>query len=97
MTVIIPRTRAKTKLMVGDLSRHINRTTSTEESSYYAKRSEKFLNLPEVNFQTILVRNRTQGAVEQHFGDTNHKYFNNGNLDRLDGFVHDYHSSISLQ
>jgi len=56
MTVIIPRTRAKTKLMVGDLSRHINRTTSTEESSYYAKRSEKFLNLPEVNFQTILVR-----------------------------------------
>ena len=83
--------------MVGHLSRHINRSTSTEESGYYAKRNEKFLKLHEVNCQTILINNRTQGAVEQHFGDIKHNYFNNGRLDRLDDFVYDYHSSIILQ
>ena len=96
MTVIIPRICATSKLMVGDLSRHINRSTSIEESGYYAKRNETFLKLQEVNFQTILINNRTQAAVEQHFGDMKHHYFNNGRLDRLDGFVYDfqfYHSS----
>jgi len=83
--------------MVGDLSRHINRSTSTEESGYYAKRNEKFLKLQEVNFQTILINNWTQGAVEQHFGDMKHNYFNNGRLDRLDDFAYDYHRSIILQ
>jgi len=97
ITVIIPRICATSKLMVGDLSRHINRSTSTEESGYYTKRNEKFLKLQEVNFQTILINNRNQGAVEQHFGDMKHNYFNNGRLDRLDDFVYDYHSSIILQ
>jgi len=47
MTVIFPKICATWKLMVGDLSRHINRSTSTEESGCYAKRNEKFLKLQE--------------------------------------------------
>ena len=50
-----------------------------------------------MNFQTILINNRTQIAVEQHFGDMKHNYFNNGRQDRLDDFVYDYHSSIVRQ
>jgi len=74
MTLIIPRICATSKLIFGDLSRHINRSTSTEESGYYGKRNGKFLKLQEVNFQTILINNLSQAALEQHFGDVKHNY-----------------------
>jgi len=61
------------------------------------RQAQKVLKLQEVSFRTILINNRTQRAVEQHFGDLKHNYFSNGRLDRRDDFVYDYHSSIIRQ
>jgi len=57
------------------------------------RQAQKVLKLQEVSFRTILINNWTQRAVEQHFGDLKHNYFNNGRLERRDDFVYDYHSS----
>ena len=57
------------------------------------RQAQNVLKLQEVSFRTILINNWTQRAVEQHFGDLKHSYFNNGRLERRDDFVYDYHSS----
>jgi len=56
------------KLMLGDLSKHIRSCTSSPQKSLYVKYSERCKKLAKSPFQTYLQNNRTQGSIEQDFG-----------------------------
>ena len=75
------------KLMLGDLSRHI-RSCTCSQKSLYVKYSERCKKLAKTPFQTYLQNNRTQGSIEQHFGYLKCNYLGKKGLSKLDEFIY---------
>lgn len=94
--IILSRICCTSKIMLGDLSRHITAQTSENEKHYfndYRKVYAKMI-VPE-KFQNISRNNLTQGVIEQHFKMLKHTFMKEKKR-RIDDFVVGYYETVCL-
>ena len=73
LEIILCKIATTSKLMLGNLMKHMDDTTIVSQKRLFDEYSKKCEKLAKSSFQTMLENNRTQGIIGQHFRDQGFK------------------------